>query len=200
MTNVLILGATGTLGSAARTELLEKTNGHLTLFSRHAGSLAADPARETAISGSVDNPADLAHALKGQDVVFAALSGDMAGFARHIVTAMDKAGVTRLLFISSMGIYGEVPASMGGTPGVVSPVLRPYREAADVIEASDLDYTVIRPGWFVPGPARYEITRKGQPFGGHDVTVSSIADLVRRIVDDTSLYSRQSVGIDTPTR
>ncbi len=199
MTNVLILGATGTLGSAARAELLERTDAHLTLFSRHAGSVTINPTWEMAISGSVNNEADLVRALKGQDVVFAALSGDMAGFARHIVAAMDKAGVSRLLFISSMGIYGEVPASLGGTPGVVSPVLRPYREAADVIKASDLDYTVIRPGWFVSGPARYEITLKGQPFGGHDVTVSSIADLVRRIVEDPGLCSRQSVGIDTPS-
>ena len=38
-----------------------------------------------------------------------------------------------------MGIYDEVPGETYGA------VLNPYRESVKVIEASDLDYTVIRP-------------------------------------------------------
>lgn len=79
-----------------------------------------------------------------------------------------------------------------------NPVLRPYRKAADVIEGSDLNYTVVRPGWFTAGPVDYEVTHKGEPFGGHDVSVSSIADLVKKLVDDDQLYSHDSVGINTP--
>lgn len=56
----------------------------------------------------------------------------------------------------------------------------------------------MRPGWFKSGPVKYEVTKKGEPFGGHDVTISSIADLVKRLVMDHNLYSRESVGIHTP--
>lgn len=36
MKNVLIIGATGTLGSAVRQKLLKESNHHLTLFARSA--------------------------------------------------------------------------------------------------------------------------------------------------------------------
>ena len=199
MTKVLIIGATGTVGSAVRKTLLEQTDDQLTLFSRSAGKMKVDQSRENAISGSVTNDADLDKALQGQEVVFAALSGDLGKFAQHIVKAMDKNGVKRLLFISSMGIYNEIPASVGSSGNLEhNSMLRTYRAAADVIEASDLNYTVIRPGWFQSGPVNYEVTRKGEPFGGHDVSVSSIADLVKRLAHDPNLYSRDSVGINTP--
>lgn len=198
MTKVLIIGATGTVGSAVRQTLLNETDDTLTLFARSANRIQAGD-RETVISGDVMNDADLDRAMQGQDVVFAALSGSLGRFAKQIVAAMDRNGVSRLLFISSMGIYNEVPAGMGDNLKD-SPVLQPYREAADVIEASDLNYTVIRPGWFTSGPVDYEVTEKGQPFGGHNVSVSSIADLVKRLSADPSLYSKNSVGINTPSK
>lgn len=68
-----------------------------------------------------------------------------------------------------------------------------------MIEASDLNYTIVRPGWFASGPVNYEVTRKGEPFGGHDVSISSIADIVMKLVnDDTLLYSKDSIGVNTP--
>lgn len=45
-------------------------------------------------------------------------------------------------------------------------MLRTYREAADVVEASDLNYTLIRPGWFTGGPVDYEITKKANHLVG----------------------------------
>lgn len=198
MTKVLIIGATGTIGGAVRQTLLKETDDQLTLFARSASRLNADSSRETAISGDVMSDADLDKAIKGQDVVFAALSRNLGQFAKKIVAAMDRNNVSRLLFITSMGIYNEIPASLGGGNLDENSVLRPYREAADVIEGSDLNYTVIRPGWFTAGPVNYEITHKGEPFGGHNATISSIADLVKRLSADPSLYSKDSVGINTP--
>lgn len=195
--NVLIIGATGTIGSAVRQTLLKTTDDHLTLFARHAGRLRASD-RETVLAGDVTNAADLDRAMAGQDVVFVALSGPLGRFAQAIVSAMDRQHVTRLLFITSMGIYNEIPASVGSRGNLASNgMLQPYREAADVIEASDLNYTVIRPGWFTNGPVDYEVTRKGEPFGGHDVSISSIADFVERAVADETYYAHESVGLNT---
>lgn len=200
MKNVLIIGATGTLGSAARQAILGGTDDKLTLFARSANRIRInDDSREKVISGNVMNDADLDKAMAGKDAVFAALSGNLGAYAEKIVAAMDCNHVSRLVFITSMGIYDEIPASVGASGNLSSnPVLQTYRDAADVIEASDLNYTIIRPGWFTGGPVNYEVTRKGEPFGGHDVSVSSIADIVMKLVDDDTLYSKDSIGVNTP--
>jgi hypothetical protein len=41
-----------------------------------------------------------------------------------------------------MGINDEVPGQRHRS------VLDPYRDSAEIIEASDLDYTILRPAWF----------------------------------------------------
>jgi len=199
MTNVLIIGATGSAGSVTRQYFLDNSDDQLTLMARNThrlGQLNAD--REHAITGSVTDADALRDALQGQDVVFAALSGNLSGMAHSLVAAMDEAGVKRLLFIASMGIYNEIPASLGASGNLQSnPMLQGYRNAADVIEASDLNYTVIRPGWFDNGDdTDYQVTKKGEPFGGHDVSRKSIADLVVRLAHDETMGSRDSLGIN----
>ncbi|WP_225047677.1 NAD(P)H-binding protein [Lacticaseibacillus kribbianus] len=198
MTNILIIGATGSIGQATRNYLLQNTTDQLTLMARHTQRLRSlDATRERVIEGSVTDPGALQKALQGQQVVFAALSGDLPRMAQALVAGMTEAGVERLLFISSMGIYNEIPARIG-TDGNLdhNPVLAPYRRAADIIEASDLNYTVIRPGWFDNGSTAYQVTHKGEPFGGHDVARASIADLVMRLAHDPELGSRDSLGIN----
>lgn len=196
MKKVLIIGATGTIGGAVRQTLLNETDDQLTLFARSASRLTAS-SRETVIAGDVTKDSDLDQAITGQDVVFVALSGALGRYAKKIVAAMDRNHVSRLLFITSMGIYDEIPASIGASGNLSSnSMLRSYREAADVVEGSDLDYTVIRPGWFTGGPVNYEITKKGEPFGGHDVSISSIADFVKNAVADDEYYAYDSVGLN----
>lgn len=200
MKNVLIIGATGTLGSAARQAILDGTDNKLTLFARSTNRIRiVDDNREKVISGNVMNDADLDKAMAGQNAVFAALSGNLKAYAEKIVAAMDRNNVSRLVFITSMGIYNEIPASVGASGNLSSnPVLQSYRDAANVIEDSDLNYTIVRPGWFTGGPVNYQITRKGEQFGGHDVSISSIADIVMKLVDDDALYSKDSIGVNTP--
>lgn len=195
MKKVLIIGATGTIGGAVRQTLLNETDDQLTLFARHANRLTTSE-REKTVVGDVMKAEDLDQAIAGQDVVFVALSGNLGAFAKQIVAAMKRQQVTRLLFITSMGIYNEIPASLGGGNLNENSMLKSYRAAADFVEASALNYTVIRPGWFTNGPVTYEITRKGQPFGGHDVSISSIADFVKNAVADEHYYSRESVGLN----
>lgn len=198
MTNVLIIGATGSVGQTTRNYFLDNTNDNLTLMSRHPQRLNIDDTREKVIQGDVTDQTIMSEALKGQDVVFATLSGNLAKMADSIVKAMDKSYVKRLLFITSMGIYNEIPASIGAGGNLSSnPMLQTYRNAADIIEASDLNYTVIRPGWFDnSNDIDYEITHKGEPFGGHDVSIKSIANLVVRLAHDSKLGSRDSLGIN----
>lgn len=201
MTKIVIIGATGSVGRVARQLFLEKTNDELTLFSRRTERLKpVDSTREIAVSGDVMNASGLDKVISGQDVVFASLTGNLGKMAKAIVESMKRVGVNRLIFITSMGIYNEIPASVGSSGNLRSnPVLQTYRDAADVIEVSGLDYTIIRPGWFdSSNDTDYEITLKGEPFGGHDVSRKSIADLVVRLADDPNLYVRENVGINRP--
>ncbi len=201
MTKIVIIGATGSVGRVARRLFLEKTNDELTLFSRRPERLKpVDSTREIAVSGDVMNASDLDKVISGQDVVFASLTGNLGKMAKAIVESMKRVGVNRLIFITSMGIYNEIPATVGSSGNLrFNPVLQTYRDAADIIEASGLDYTIIRPGWFdSSNDTDYEITIKGEPFGGHDVSRKSIADLVVRLAADSTLYVRESVGINRP--
>ena len=50
-------------------------------------------------------------------------------------------GIKRLIFVSSMGIYDEVPGERCGS------IIEPYRKAPSIIETSGLDYTILRPAW-----------------------------------------------------
>jgi uncharacterized protein YbjT (DUF2867 family) len=191
MTRVLILGANGQLARHTTTFFLERTDACLTLFLRRADRLKnPDPARAAIVEGDVVDRQALIAAMQEQGVVYANLSGDMAKQARVIVDAMHAAGLKRLIFISSMGIYGEVPGEKYRS------VLDPYRDAAALIESSDLDYTVLRPGWFTQDAGiDYRITQKGEPFHGHDVSLNSLSDLIVKLALSPKLHVRCSLGV-----
>jgi uncharacterized protein YbjT (DUF2867 family) len=154
MTKVLILGANGQLARNTTRVFLRDTDAKLTLYLRRANRLSnPDPARVTIVEGDVLAVPTLTAAMQGQDVVYANLAGAMKEQADRIVQAMHATGTKRLIFISSMGIYSEVPGERYAS------VLDPYRDSAAVIEASDLDYTILRPGWFMRDAAiDYRIT------------------------------------------
>jgi uncharacterized protein YbjT (DUF2867 family) len=159
MPKILILGANGQLARHTTPFFLEKPGVQLTLYLRRANRLInPDPGRVTLVEGDVLDGNSLTVAMQGQDVVYANLAGAMEQQARAIVNAMHATGVKRLIFISSMGIYSEVPGEKYRS------VLDPYRDSAAVIEASDLDYTILRPGWFThENEINYQITQKVNP-------------------------------------
>lgn len=114
--------------------------------------------------------------MAGQDVVYANLAGQLEQQARCIVTAMKQTGLKRLIFISSMGIYDEIPGERHGS------ILEPYCKSASIIEASGIDYTILRPAWLNDrDEIGYGTTRKGEPFKNAAEVVP--AKLVRWILD-----------------
>lgn len=191
MTRLLILGANGQLARNTIPFFLEREDVALTLYLRRAKRLTnPDPARVKVIEGDVLSRAALEAAMRGQDVVYANLSGDMAPQARTIIEAMQATGVKRLIFISSMGIYGEVPGEK------YKSILDPYRDSAALVEASDLDYTILRPGWFTRDKAvNYQLTQKGEPFCGHDVSLNSLSDLIIKLALTPGMEIRCSLGV-----
>lgn len=191
MTNILILGANGGLARNTTRVLLEREDVSLTLYLRNGKRLKnPDPGRVSIIEGDVLDTAALRSAMHGQDVVYANLSGDMARQARSIIDAMQAVGLKRLIYISSMGIYGEVPGEKYRS------ILDPYRDSAALIEASDLDYTILRPGWFTREPeGPYTITQKGEPFRGHDISLDSLSGLIVKVATTPGLFVSNSIGV-----
>jgi uncharacterized protein YbjT (DUF2867 family) len=193
--NILILGANGQIARVATDLLLKETDAHLTLYLRNTKRLKLsghNAERVRIVEGDVLDTKALEAAMAGQDVVYANLAGQLEQQARNIVKTMDKVGIKRLIFISSMGVYDEIPGEHHGS------ILDPYRKATSIIEASDLDYTILRPAWLNNrDEIAYGTTQKGEPFKNASEVVSrkSVADLVVKLAITPGLESRRSLGV-----
>jgi uncharacterized protein YbjT (DUF2867 family) len=201
MTNVLILGAGGRIALHVVRALHGHKAIHPTLFVRDVGKLAGiDTSKMRVVEGDVSNPKQLLAAMKGQGIVYANLSGEVDVLAKAVVAAMREAEVKRLIFIASLGIYDEVPGKFGKwNKREIGSELVLYRKAADAVEASGLDYTVVRPAWLTDeNEVNYETTTKGEPFKGTEVSRQSVAAYVMRILEEPKYASRTDVGINKP--
>lgn len=198
MKHVLLLGATGTAGSALTEKLLTDTNCHLTVFSRHAKDVYADTDRVVAVNGDAENLEQLQAMMPGQDVVYCAISGDaLPKIAENIVTAMTECGVKRLIFMAAVGIYNEIPDEIDGDDNLDNePAQIPNRKAADVVEASSLNYTVLRPGYLGEGEENdFVLTVKGEAAKGYTTPIPALVHFAARLILNDELYRRESVSI-----
>lgn len=176
-------------------------------ITRHPQNLSiADESRETVIKGDTLKTDKLNAAVAQADVVYANLRNPaIAQQARNIVAAMDQAGIKQLVWISSIGIYDEVPGKFGDWNnemlggGQEDSYLGTYRKAADEISASDLDYTIIRPAWLTDkDEVDYETTKRGEKFKGTEVSRKSIGNLVAEVIANPAKYARQDLGVNKP--
>ena len=201
MTRVLILGANGAVSKAAINSFLENTSYTLRLFLRDANRLpdfASDRIRVR--EGDATNFDDVNSAMDDVDIVLASLSGDLDKEAATIVKAMQTNDVKRLVFVTSLGIYNEVPGEFGEwIQQQIGDRLPVYKAAADIIESSGLDYTIFRPAWLThTNEIDYEITKKNESFKGTEVSRKSVAAVVVKIAKDPSLYLKENIGINKP--
>ena len=198
MKHILLLGATGTAGSAITEKLLSDTDYHVTLFARHAGDQFSDRPRTAVVNGDAENMEDLKKAMQGQDVVYCAISGEaLPQIAENIVAAMGACGVKRLIFMGAVGIYNEIPDEIDGEDNLDNePAQLPNRQAVDIVEASDLNYTVFRPGYLKEGEETdFVLSVKGEPAKGYITTIPSLVKLAVQLISDETLYARESVSI-----
>ncbi|MGN0265473.1 MAG: NAD(P)H-binding protein [Lachnospiraceae bacterium] len=196
--NIAILGATGLFGGALVKSLLEDTDYNLTLIARHAKDEYQDNERISVINVDATNIDELENALTGTDLVYCAISGEnLPLIAINLVEIMPKLGISRLLFMGAVGIYNEIPLDMDDDDNLDNePAQVPNRKAADIVEASNLNYTVLRPGYLRVGNADdYVLTMKGEPAKGYISTTPSVIEFVKKLIADEKLYSRESVSI-----
>ena len=197
---VLIIGAAGSVAREATAGFLQTTNATLRLFLRNAKRLEsiqkANPNRVELFEGDATDLESLKTAMQGVDVVYANLAGsNLPKMAAQIVAAMKAAGVQRIIWIATYGLY----ESEGR--GKKAPAN--YAESAKIVEESGLNYTIIRPQWFSSADEiDYELTQKGEVFKNPNAQISrkSIAHLVIRLSLDSTFGNRQSLGINKPEK
>ena len=199
MTNILILGASGQIARWAVEMFGEDETVTQTLVARNASKLNA-PANARVIEGDVLDTALLDDAMRGQDVVYANLAGDVDVKADAIIAAMQRTGVNHLIFVTSLGIYDEVPGAFGAwNRHEIGSYLPPYRRAADAIEASGLDYAILRPAWLSDDDiVSYETTERDAPFQGTAISRKSVAAYVTSLVKAGMPLGDRNIGLSQP--
>lgn len=202
MQNVLILGASGQIAQWVVKALADNQDLSQTLLLRDPRKLTGqEPVNAQVVIGNVLDKNLLKQAMAGQDIVYANLIGeDLDKQARAVITAMQAAGVKRLVFVLSLGIYDEVPGKFGEwNRAMISEDLKPYQRTADAIEASGLDYTILRPAWLTDeDEVDYETTAKGQDFKGTVVSRKSVGDLIAKVIANPDRHVGENLGVNKP--
>ena len=145
--NILVTGGTGFIGTRLCRELVE--NGHeVTALSRTPGDADISAGVETAI-GDVTARDSLDHAFEGQDVVINLVSLSplfkptgpktheevLVGGARNVVDAAEEHGLRKIVQMSGLG----------ASPGAPTAFLQARGRAEEVVQASNLEWTIFRP-------------------------------------------------------
>jgi uncharacterized protein YbjT (DUF2867 family) len=168
------------------------------------------PAGVQITAGDVLKARSLLTAIRGTDAVICALgtpsprrpSTLLREGSENLVAAMKQEGVRRLVCVTLLGAGPSRSSASFLYRTVILRVLAPMvpdKEAQeDVVRASGLDWTLVRPPRFTGGRARgsVRVIAPGQPGrAGHVVR----ADLARFLLDCASrdLYMRQAIAVSS---
>ena len=204
--NILVIGAAGKTGEAIVKQALGQ--GHtVTAFVHTADKLDLPGTR--VIAGDVLDAALIQTAVAGQDAVLDALGGHTpwkattleTNAARNIIAAMKSHGVKRLLVVSAIGIGGTKDLVPSWYEHLIMPTLLKGAMAdkehmEPVVEASGLDWTLVRAGHLVDGEATGNITffESGHGETAHKITRADVAAFMLDALAEGT-YKQQAVNI-----
>jgi putative NADH-flavin reductase len=190
-----LLGGTGRIGGLLLTQALE--SGHdVAALVRNPDSLTA-AAGLTAIRGDATDLSAVTAAVDGADAVLSALgprgakTPELLGHAgRHLVTAMDKAGVRRLICVSAAGAFIDSDPDMNVLvklilPRILAAQFADVQAMEQAIRASDLDWTLVRPTRLVNGQltGHYRVAPDYAPAGGRKIARADVAHFIGTALD-----------------
>lgn len=202
MVKVVVLGAHGQVTQIAERFMFADKDVKTSLFLRDAKRMADKANEATIFEGSATDAAQLEKAMKGQDIVYANLGGkdDIDLEAEATIEAMHNANVKRLIWISTLGIYDEVPGKFGEwNKETLGDYITEYAKAAKRIEDSDLDYTIIRPTWMTDkNEVDYEKSKKGEEIKDTEVSRKSVAAYIYHLIKNPKEDVRESIGLGKP--
>jgi uncharacterized protein YbjT (DUF2867 family) len=189
--NILVIGATGGTGQELVKQLVEQ--GHaVTAFARTTSKVNTYDGKVKVVQGDAHDQVALAKALINQDAVLSALGprsikkDDLQEvYARNLVSAMQIAGVSRLIELSAMGAGDSL--QQAGFPVIVirKTILKNMfddkERGEQYILDSQLNYTLVRPGRLVNKPAKGGVKAS---LSGKDVSMAvHRADVASFMID-----------------
>ena len=112
---------------------------------------------------------------------------DLEGSLKSIEAA-QRSGIRRFVQISAMGVDEPLPDD-------TDPVWRAYveakRDADAALRASDLDWTIIRPGRLTDGPATDAVRMGTQPARRGEIARADVAAVIVAVLEDDSTIGLQ---------
>ncbi|MDI6666719.1 NAD(P)H-binding protein [Leuconostoc falkenbergense] len=201
--NILIIGATGKMAQIVAKNLTKYPDLNVLLFARNPEKfetelLASNP---TVVKGDALDTSLLTKTLEENkiDLVYSNLGGvDLSDQTVSIIKSMDASNVKRLIFISALGAHHEVPGNFGvWNEQAIAAYLPGFRDSFELLDKSDIDYTMVRPAWLTDyDEVNYETTARHEPFKGTEVSRKSVADFVAKVIFNPETYSRDSIGLN----
>lgn len=205
MTKVTILGAHGQIARLVEQHFINHADVQMNLFARDTDRLPSDiqnAMNTEIIEGDVNHYHAVFEAIAESDMVYANLGGQFTPMVRNIVKAMNEANVTRLIYVTGLGLYHEVPDPFGTwlEQSVGHAVMEDTRTAAQLIENNlAIDYTIIRAAYMSNNDMiDYELTNGDEPFKGTTISRASIANLIEEIILHPNEHKNESLGISQP--
>jgi len=157
---IAIFGATGRTGRHVVEQALAA--GHdVSALVRRPDGLTLDDDRLRLVVGSFDQQDAVERVVDGQDVVISALGTDQKGFVtvctdgvRSILAAMDRSSVRRLVVVSAHGAAESRDRSLYSLAvwAFLANKMRDKEHMEELIRASDVDSTIVRPPALSDGP------------------------------------------------
>lgn len=202
MKNVIIIGANGRTARQIIPRLAEQDDVALTLFARRPQRLTGvAPEGTSLIDGDAHDEAALRSALAGQDIVIVALGGpDLDETTANVVRAAEETGARRIIAVNAGGIYDELPEPFNSWDFERAGRTRPTNlRAAEAIEQSSLDYTILRPVWLTDRDVTdVQLTQKGEAYKGTETSRASLGQFIADLVSDPEEHVGENLGIAQP--
>lgn len=205
---ILVIGATGGTGKQAVEQALQRGH-YVTAFVRDSSKLTIQHPNLTIFTGDILQPDTLLPAVRRQDAVFCALGGRLGQTdhavedgTKNLIAVMKQAGVRRLLLVSSLGVGTSYEEASLPSKLIIKTLLSGLVDEKEkqerVVQASDLDWIVVRPTRLADGPVTGKY-RLGEhlPFSTFSLPHINRADVAAFLLDqlDTDTYVRKAITI-----
>ncbi|MEH7098073.1 NAD(P)-dependent oxidoreductase [Neobacillus vireti] len=203
--NILILGATGRVGSQIVTYALHDRH-HVTVLVRNPEKIQINSENLTIIQGNVLSKNDIVRAMLGIDVVISALNTDSTTTLSEsmplIIKAMENEGIQRIITIGTAGILQSKtsPTVMryqsSDSKRKSTRAAEEHHKVYEMLKQSTLDWTIVCPTYLPDGEreGQYRIERNFLPEGGMKISVPDTADFTYRQIESSD-YVKSRVGI-----
>lgn len=200
---VLVLGAAGQIGQMVTSDLLEQTDDDLVLFGHNVSQRLKrfESSRVTFFDGDFLEFDKVQEAAKGVDSAYLSFVAK-PDIITGVIDALDKAGVKRFIVANVPDLYQEVsgPFQAWYRQNTGLTWQTDLKKSADLVEASDLDYVILRITWLYnqENNTKIHVSKKGEPLTEAQVTRQAVAQFVVDLLDGKADYHRANLGLGEP--